>query len=111
MARQLTLEQRCKIATWQEVFQSPTAVHRKFERVNSRHTAPTRSTIYVIHNKFLERSSVLDKPCSGRPATVNIDKTTELLKQTFAKSHPESEKTFMISPSGGLRWNLVSTKA
>uniref|UniRef100_A0A0L8GEI3 Uncharacterized protein n=1 Tax=Octopus bimaculoides TaxID=37653 RepID=A0A0L8GEI3_OCTBM len=86
MAHQLTLEQCCKIAAWQEVFQSPTAIHRKFEKVYGHHTAPTDSTIYAIHSKFLERGSVLDKPHSRWPAITTIDENTKLLKQAFLKS-------------------------
>ncbi|CAI9735696.1 Hypothetical predicted protein [Octopus vulgaris] len=86
MAHQLTLEQCCKIAAWQEVFQSPTAIHRKFEKVYGHHTAPTHSTIYAIQSKFLKRGSVLDKPRSRWPATTTIDENTKLLRQAFVKS-------------------------
>lgn len=46
MAHQLMLEQCCKIVAWQEVFQSPIAIHHKFEKVYGHHTALTHSTVH-----------------------------------------------------------------
>ncbi|CAI9731819.1 Hypothetical predicted protein [Octopus vulgaris] len=86
----LTLEHRCKIATWQEVFPSPTAVRRKFEKVYSRHTAPTRGTVYAMHSKFLDSGSDLDKPRSGTPPITFTDENSELHKQAFTKSQRKS---------------------
>lgn len=90
MARQAMLEQRYKIAAWEDVFQSPTAVQRAFENLYGRHSAPTRSTIYAIHSKFLERGSVLHKPLNKRPATITSDENTEPQEQAFVQSQRKS---------------------
>lgn len=83
MARQLTLVQRCKIAAWQEVFQSLTAIQHEFEEFYGRHSGPKRSTVYVTHDECLEKRSVFDKPRGGRPATATTNKNTEVPEQTF----------------------------
>lgn len=77
MGRQLTLEaalQNCSLA---RSFPSSTAVQREFKKVYGHHIAPTRSTIYVVHIKLIERGSVLYKPRHGRPADIISDGNNE----------------------------------
>ena len=96
---QLPLEQCCKIAAWQEVFQSLISVQLKFEKAYGLHTAPIHQTISV-HCEFLNTGSVLDKLQSRRPAITITDKNTELLEQALCKAKK--------SPSKELHWNSRS---
>nr|DBA27209.1 TPA: hypothetical protein GDO54_011375 [Pyxicephalus adspersus] len=86
MARQLTLEQLCKISAWQEVFQ----FSARLEKLYGRYTAPTCNAIYAIHGKFLETGSVLDKPCRGKPASTTTDENAEFKEQVFKQSQGKS---------------------
>lgn len=90
MADRLTLEQRCKIAAWQEVYRSPITVAREFEKVYGHRTAPSRHTIDSIHTKFMETGSVTDKIRSGRPRTTATNENIELLEEAFAQSQGKS---------------------
>lgn len=45
---------------------------------------PTHITIYTIHSKVWETGSVVEKPCSGRPASNAAEENTELPEQDFA---------------------------
>ena len=60
MARQFSLEQRPKIAAWQEDFQSLIPVQRKLKKVCGLHTATMRRTSYSVSSGFLKTSSVPD---------------------------------------------------
>ena len=97
MTQQLNLEQRCKIAAWQEVFQSPVTVQREFRKLYGCRTAPSCYTIYSIHLKFVETGSVHDKTRYGRSATVVSEENAELLQSAFAQIRE--------SQFGGLMWN------
>ena len=45
MASLLSVEQRCKIAAWQEVYRSVTVVQREFRKTYGPHSAPSHHTI------------------------------------------------------------------
>ena len=86
----LTREQRCKIAAWQEVFQSPTEVQRRFHATYGPHYEPTRRTIYAIHAKFMETGSVNDQPRSGRPRSGRSEENQEVVETTFVQDQTKS---------------------
>ena len=87
----LTREQRCKIAAWQEVFQSPTEVQRLFHATYGPHYyEPTRRTIYAIHAKFLETGSVNAQPRSGRPRSCRSVENQEVVEATFVQDQTKS---------------------
>ncbi|CAG0879485.1 unnamed protein product [Darwinula stevensoni] len=83
-------EQRCKIAVWQEVFQSVVEVQRRFRAVYGQHYTPDRNTIVATHRKFMETGSVKDKPRSGRPRCGRSEENIETVREALAQSQGKS---------------------
>ena len=81
------VNKRAKVqnCSWQEVFQSPTEVQRRFHATYGPHYEPTRRTIYAIHAKFMETGSVNDQPRSGRPRSGRSEENQEVVETTFVQ--------------------------
>ena len=82
----LSLEQRCKIASWMDVFKSVTVVQRRFRALYGPNHAPDRNTILNTHTKFMETGSVLDRPRSGRPRSGRSDENVVIVRESFHRS-------------------------
>ena len=77
-------------------FPSLISVKRKFE-VYRLHHAPTHRTIYSVHSKFLKTGSVLDKPRSGRLATITTDENGVQTFHHLALIHPTVNHGHLIT--------------
>lgn len=87
----LTIDQRCRIAIWQETSQSVVVVQRQFRNHYGRNIAPPcAKTIHAIHTKFMETGSVCDKPRSGRPASGRSAENIDLVEEAFGLSQTKS---------------------
>lgn len=87
MARQLTLEQRCKIAAWQYGFLSPTAVRAAFMTIK---LLQREVHFFLSWARFSKQDLFLTNPHSRRPATTVVDEKTKLPEHAFTQSQGKS---------------------
>ena len=77
---------RCKIAVWQEVYESVRQTQRLLNREFGITSAPPRQTIYAIHHKFMETGSVVDAQKSRRPRSGHSEENIRVLEEAYALS-------------------------
>lgn len=90
MAGVLSIEERAKIASRYEVWQSVVQVQRWWRAQNGRNASLNARTIKNCHSKLFESGSVKDKKRSGRRPTASREENVNNVQAMFERSPKKS---------------------
>lgn len=103
----LSIQERAKIASRYEVWQSIVEVQRWWRNINGPHAVLDPKTIKNCHSKLITTGSVADSKRTGRPSTSRSEENIQIVREMFTRS-PE-KTTRQAARESGLTWHTVMT--